>query len=67
MSDASKARHPLESQPTVDLDLRRDSAPAARRPCKDVVTTYLPTVAEPLPGGHDALGRAHRTGVDAAV
>ena len=29
--------------PILDLDLRRDSAPAARRPCKDVVTTYLPT------------------------
>ena len=30
--------------PNLDLDLRRDSArPAARRPCKDVVTTYLPT------------------------
>ena len=25
-----------------NLELRRDSAPAARRPCKDVVTTYLP-------------------------
>ena len=34
--------------PNLDLlDLRsRDSAPAARRPCKDVVTTYLPI-------GHD--------------
>ena len=29
--------------PNLDLELRRDSAPAARRPCKDVVTTaYLP-------------------------
>ena len=27
--------------PYLTLDLRRDSAPAARRPCKDVVTTYL--------------------------
>ena len=27
--------------PSLDLELRRDSAPAARRPCKDIVTTYL--------------------------
>ena len=26
--------------PNLDLELRRDSALAARRPCKDVVTTY---------------------------
>ena len=33
--------------PILDLDLRRDSAPAARRACKDVVTTYLPTMLPP--------------------
>ena len=30
----------MHSPEALDLDLRRDSAPAARRPCKDVVTTY---------------------------
>ena len=29
--------------PNLDLELRRDSAPAARRPCKDVVTTTTTT------------------------
>ena len=30
----------IPQNPILDVDLRRDSAPAARRPCKDVVTTY---------------------------
>ena len=35
--------------PSLDLELRRDSAPAARRPCKDIVTTYLlPTLIHVL-------------------
>ena len=32
----------IPQNPILDLDLRRDSAPAARRPCKDVVTTSSP-------------------------
>ena len=34
----------IPKNPNQDPDLRRDSAPAARRPCKVVVTTYLPIV-----------------------
>ena len=35
----------IPKNPNLDPDLRRDSAPAARRrPCKDVVTTNLPIV-----------------------